>query len=195
MKKLILLLIAILLPLKVYSYEVNVHRSIAGYAMDSSNIKQYLLNNLGIRLNEDIFKADIFQSKSAREWIKAGSDWEDSNFDQSWLNHFYDPTTGMGLNSSGTTWGQPSLVWGKYYSVNLWNWHVTRDAFYNALTATGRGSRENYYAKLFEGLGHVIHLVHDLAVPAHVRNDPHGAPIVQYDMYEAYTKKVLPERV
>ncbi|MBA4373428.1 MAG: hypothetical protein C0402_11285 [Thermodesulfovibrio sp.] len=37
-------------------------------------------------------------------------------------------------------------------------------------------------------MGQIIHLAHDLAVPAHVRNDPHGASVVNYDMYEAYTK-------
>ena len=187
MKKIIGFIVILLMPMTSLGYEVTVHKEITKYAIALSSIEQYLLNDLGIILTQNKFKSNIFLSETARNWIIDGSNWEDNDVTQSWLNHFYDPTTGLGLNGSGITWGQPSLVWGKDYYGNLWNWYSTRNAFYNALTNSSPDLREFYFAKLFRGLGQVMHLVQDLAVPAHVRNDPHGAPIVQYDMYEAYT--------
>jgi len=33
--------------------------------------------------------------------------------------------------------------------------------------------RENYFARTFKGLGHQMHLIQDMSVPEHVRNDGH----------------------
>lgn len=196
MKKIIGFVLLLLIPITSLGYEVNVHKEITKNAIASSSIEQYLLNNLNITLKKDKFASDIFRSETAEDWMKDGSDWEDSDATQSWLNHFYDPTTeqgltGPGLNGSVTTWGQPSLVWGKDYVANLWNWHWARDAYYNALTNADAGLRDFYNAKFFRSLGQVMHLVQDLASPAHVRNDPHGAPGVHSDMYEIYTRDAV----
>jgi len=199
MKKILIIIMLTLMPLNALCYEINVHKRIADKAIESSNIGQYLLNNLGIQLFKDKFKADIIYNYTAQEWIDAGSQWEDADLATRWLNHFYDPKTGNGLSISGTVLGQSSLVWGKDYYANLWSWKWTRDAYYDALTVTNPSPRNFYFAQLFRGLGQVIHLVHDLAVPSHVRNDPHNAPILglPYDLYEYYTKgtevlKMLP---
>jgi hypothetical protein len=50
-------------------------------------------------------------------------------------------------------------------------WGDARDYYYWALTATSGTDRETYFAKTFQALGQVSHLLQDMAVPAHVRND------------------------
>src|SRR3990172_7950744 len=42
-----------------------------------------------------------------------------------------------------------------------------------ALTSPTDTERQANFAKTFKGLGHLIHLIQDVAQPAHVRNDAH----------------------
>ena len=51
------------------------------------------------------------------------------------------------------------------------NWDDAREYFKLALTESNKTLRENYFAKTFQSIGQVIHLLEDMAVPAHVRND------------------------
>jgi hypothetical protein len=50
-------------------------------------------------------------------------------------------------------------------------WDNARKYFYSALTSPGKAIREDSYAKTFQAVGQVMHLLQDMAVPAHVRND------------------------
>ncbi len=54
------------------------------------------------------------------------------------------------------------------------NWDNARIYYFKALTRispTGATGRETAFAQTFQALGQVIHLLEDMAVPAHVRND------------------------
>ena len=57
------------------------------------------------------------------------------------------------------------------------NWDVARDYYYRALTSTTNlqppfpPGRDYYFAHTFQYLGNILHLLQDMAVPAHVRND------------------------
>ena len=51
------------------------------------------------------------------------------------------------------------------------NWWVARNQFFHALTVEDPVQREKYLAETFRTLGYVIHLLQDVAVPAHTRND------------------------
>ncbi|WP_084813710.1 PD40 domain-containing protein [Desulfogranum japonicum] len=51
------------------------------------------------------------------------------------------------------------------------NWFVARKLFYSALTAENAQQREELLAETFRTLGYVLHLLQDMAVPAHTRND------------------------
>jgi hypothetical protein len=197
MKKLFIIILLISMPLDAPCYETNVHWKIADYAIASSQTEQYLLNNLGIKLFKDKFKADIIYNYTAQEWIEKGSQWEDDIIGASanlrFMNHFYDPTTGKGLNVDGVPVGDAvsSLIWGRSHVNNLFNWTRARNRYYTALTTINPTDRNATFAYLFRSLGQLIHLVHDKAVPAHVRNDGHfpaNYPIYQRDMYEKYTK-------
>ena len=63
------------------------------------------------------------------------------------------------------------------------------------LTASSRTMRDQFTARLFRTLGHVLHLVEDMAQPQHTRNDPHAGcmsaldPIVGgHSWYEHYVE-------
>lgn len=51
------------------------------------------------------------------------------------------------------------------------NWDVARNFLYRSLTEQDPVLRESYLAQTFYTLGYVLHLLQDVAVPAHTRND------------------------
>jgi hypothetical protein len=55
-----------------------------------------------------------------------------------------------------------------------WSWPKVREYFYTALTSSEEAERDEYFAMTFRGVGHQMHLLEDMAVPEHVRNDGHG---------------------
>lgn len=176
MKKIFFMMIILIsIPCKAFTYETNVHMQITKRAISLSTIEQYLSKNLNISLS-DKFSNGI-NRRPASEWLELGSNWEDNA--PRWLNHFYDPTTGKGLNPCPTLLCTPSIQWGKYNSANAWSWKWARDSYYKALTDAKPSYREIYFSYVFRSLGQIIHLVQDLAVPAHVRNDAHPYPYLE----------------
>ena len=76
---------------------------------------------------------------------------------------------------SSATWGtkytspnqkEPSLT-----TKNDMDWDIARAAYFDALTKGTSAERDQHLAKTFQVLGQVVHLVQDVAVPAHVRDD------------------------
>ena len=57
------------------------------------------------------------------------------------------------------------------YPYNYFAWPDTREYFYNALTAETEEERDHYFALMFFSLGHNLHILEDMGVPAHTRND------------------------
>lgn len=57
------------------------------------------------------------------------------------------------------------------YPYNYFAWPDTRDYFYKALTAKTAEERGHNFAMTFFSLGHSLHILEDMAVPAHTRND------------------------
>lgn len=98
-----------------------------------------------------------------------------------WINHFHDPvqpwnTAGLWIpgSSSSVIWAQlargaqnslPTLFTGAY------SWHDARAYYREALTGATAVVREEALSKTFRALGQVMHLVADVAVPNHSRND------------------------
>ncbi len=56
-------------------------------------------------------------------------------------------------------------------SSSPYTWDRARDYYYKALTLATAEDREIYLAWTFQTVGHVMHLLEDMAVPAHTRND------------------------
>ena len=129
-----------------------------------------------------------FINKNYRDLIEAGTILEDAiwpntvYFDGRFVNHFYD------AQISGN--GSKGLVYKgiRFLSADLWALRgidtVNRHNLYsytNALEYFKKGfmesnpaTRRKYQAKMLVSVGHLMHMVNDMSVPAHVRADPHA---------------------
>lgn len=140
-------------------------------------------------------------TRTILKWIKAGSNIEDEDISLlksiRSRHHFHDPIHNAGLDnktdhpnySSLFAWvtdiytdafdvtGQSALVWAiegiaeqePTGSANCWTF--ARDGFYQALTSRNKSWREEWLAMTFLDLGCVLHMIEDMGVPAHTRND------------------------
>ncbi|MBU2416696.1 hypothetical protein KKA89_01745, partial [Patescibacteria group bacterium] len=90
-----------------------------------------------------------------QNWIVEGSIAEDT--DPRYLNHYYDPTTGQGLNGgiSAKQWAQVQGSISGDYSEK----------------AILENYKQGNYKRAYQGVGHILHLIQDMSVPAHTRND------------------------
>jgi hypothetical protein len=127
------------------------------------------------------------------EWLRQGSLLEDDPPCRAGY-HFHNPlkpftTSGvtnqgfvvrLGCSDSGFQPPKSSVTWGTGFASptargpvtgNPYDWDAARQAFLNGLTLGTPEAREAELARTFEALGHLLHLVQDLAVPAHARND------------------------
>jgi hypothetical protein len=127
----------------------------------------------------------------------AGTDWEMfTNVGRS-NNHFHNPLkdwpsaglydsysitspfntiTHYVVGQSALWWAQDPAKQGAFRgnpSEWDWSWQTVRDYFYKGLTSKTETERQEYFARTFRGVGHQMHLIQDMAVPAHVRNDSH----------------------
>jgi len=98
------------------------------------------------------------------KWIQKGAIEEDSPAMRC-VNHFYDPTTGKPIVIGADTsleWAHNSVGQSVPAMGGDFTWEQAKYAYID-------GDEQ----KAFESLGHVVHLVEDMAVPAHVRGDHH----------------------
>jgi len=107
-----------------------------------------------------------------------GSELEDE--DVRALNHFHEPISNTGLDDWSVVppyhWtGNSNLAWASGdVASNQYSWPKARAAYHAALVAKAPSEREQLFTAAFRTLGHVLHLIEDLAVPAHTRNDMKG---------------------
>lgn len=117
------------------------------------------------------------------------------------LFHFYDPAPGhfdpLNIKDVPVPYSAPDWaladsllpVAGQSYSLE-----DAKDYFDKALTSTSKTDRESAFGGLFLTLGHVIHLLQDVAQPQHVRNDMHcDADICKHGelvLQEVFNKKL-----
>jgi len=116
--------------------------------------------------------AEIYNSNNGRKltgqeigWLKQGSIEEDKA--PRWLNHFYNPQMNQGLWNFPTAknWSQnPALQ-----SVYLESISGGNQTWQKAISSFAEGDEK----AAFVALGHVLHLLEDMTVPAHTRLDPH----------------------
>jgi hypothetical protein len=74
----------------------------------------------------------------------------------------------------------------------FYSWNDVRGYFYDALTAPDQITKERKLAETFRGLGQLMHLVQDMSVPEHTRDDGHyiGSTglATHYEQWVARTK-------
>jgi len=160
------------------------------FAYDSNNVHPYI-NEEAVRtsLRFDAFlksigyskgvvdSIGIHSSKKIFEYFRAGGSKEDEPLNRT-FNHFHNPLrpwTAAGLGGTRA----PSISWVLHQNilgVKDRSWAKARATFYEGLTLSRRDFREMRLAYSFQALGQVMHLLSDVSVPAHVRNDPHVMP-------------------
>jgi hypothetical protein len=109
--------------------------------------------------------------RSLVEWIEQGARAEDDT--PRYLQHFHDPlrtwdTSGLGLVPrfrSSIQWAQDA--------EQEWSWGRARNECVVGLSGEQPLDRDVALARTFRALGQLVHLVQDVASPAHTRNDPH----------------------
>ncbi len=122
-------------------------------------------------------QSDIKLSPTAIEQIIAGSQAEDMPASRS-LNHFYNPLSGAGLTVEGLKVGYPTSEWAVNKNEQAEPLFGGSFTWPEALAAKQAGDE----AKAYAALGHILHLLEDMGMPAHTRNDQH----VNGDGFEAW---------
>ncbi|MFA5175272.1 MAG: hypothetical protein WC430_02490, partial [Patescibacteria group bacterium] len=155
----ILICLGIFFAENVFCYDTNIaHPGIAEIAA-----KVYNQN----------FEQDLTDEEIG--WIKQGAMEEDTP--TRWMNHFYDPVYEKGLVFGGMTYSS-AKNWAVSPFVQT-NYAFGDKSWQRAIDDLKKGNRES----AFKELGHTLHLIADMSVPAHTRNDVHLG-----DFYEKFVK-------
>ena len=196
----VLLTVFILTPFNfIFAYEVNTHEALTGKIVEIYN-KHY--------------EPKITQEQA--RWIINGAIKEDTV--PRWINHFYDPIYKSGWSGEkqsdvpqdtvkklskifiSTSDAVSSLNWLRNENLqDKYSLYEGNQTYNRALSAyaysmglqNGFISEAYDYASFgnaFKALGHTLHLLEDLGVPAHTRNDTHADVIGTNDNGEPYEK-------
>ena len=170
MRRVLLIVCVLLLPLQVESYEIATHEEMTrvsgGRAVADRVLKEDLGRVEGLR--------STVQGRRLEEWLVQGGARED-NFPR-FLNHFHNPLASTWSQAGlGGSIGQSSILWAQNrdQSAPAWSWQDVRQYLFEALTKPSSDERDKSLGGTLEGLGRQVHLVQDSASPAHSRNDPH----------------------
>jgi hypothetical protein len=175
-------------PIEVFSWDDDTtHETMSIKAAEHSILNGDYLKDIGL-LNglEETFSSTYIEvttnynaTLAIKDWIGKGAIEEDSGdiLTAYYYNHFHNPLASSWDQAGLSTWypginGESSILWAQDAS-NPWSWQKVREYFRLALTSETLNERNEYFAKTFKGVGHLIHLIQDAAQPAHVRNDPH----------------------
>jgi hypothetical protein len=133
-------------------------------------------------------------TRSILECMREGSKLEDALIRQARSqHHFHDPIRNAGLDNrtdypdwegaptrlspfdlrgeSGLFWIRTGTSSTGYPKNNLDTWEEARIKFYESLRSSSASVREQCLAETFLALGHILHMIEDMGVPAHARND------------------------
>ncbi|HEY4642152.1 MAG TPA: hypothetical protein VII75_12470, partial [Thermoanaerobaculia bacterium] len=199
MKRITILLLAILLiPAgSALAYDPTlVHPSMAKHALINAKTQRDFLKPLGLS------DSKTYDGKLLSAWLAAGAHDEDGllPFPRS-LNHFYDPVHDKQLRHRFfpffcfyTPLGERAPNWGTNSTLNVYDVANAKQEYLTSLTAQTPDLRDKSTAKLFLDLGHIVHLIQDMAQPEHTRNDQHmygESPLEPGSIYELFTQRIL----
>jgi hypothetical protein len=188
-----------------FALKERTHELLNGYiarsGLNGFNLTAYLKDT--ILLKDGINETLTYAGKSRRvyQWLEEGGRREDKPFEE-WYRytdnynpaygrfycHFHNPLKELPVAGLWSIY--PSAIAWAFRPVGCqgdtgnYSWHDVRQCFYTALTSQNKITREENLAKTFRGLGQLMHLVQDMSVPEHVRNDGHVI-----EMYEDWLDK------
>jgi len=181
MKKLLLIFIILIniWPTSSQAFDnETTHKYLTEHAIAISNSinTRFLQDKLGMIDGS----ATFVNRRSLSDWLQYGAEAEDFGMIRS-SNHFHNPVRDWNVSGVRDFIGTPhsNILWATNYSSpteksltdNEWNWDKARGYYYAYLTATTKIERESNFSKSLQALGQVIHLLQDMAVPAHTRDD------------------------
>ena len=168
--------------------DVETHRglnkSISRNTINGFSLNRQLLDNLGFSSGVET----EFKNSTVWELIRDGGRYEDK---PEWTmpyvrsaNHFHDPLVPLddagftGILGSGFLRGNSALLWSQKAAGTQWpggnySWLDVRGYFLDGLRGSTKAMRDYYFAETFRGLGQLMHLVQDMSVPEHTRDDGH----------------------
>ena len=166
----------------IFALETDTHRAInlkiATYMMNGFSLNQHLKSNLGFSQGID----ETLDGRRVDVWLELGGLYEDKPpltipYTRS-MNHFHNPLKTWDISGFKGTF-QSSVIWvqdqGTFGSLwgGDWSWKKARTSFYKGLTGAIKADRDTNFADTFRSLGQVMHLVQDVSVPSHTRDDAH----------------------
>ncbi len=175
----------------------NINEFIADNEMNGFNFDSYLKSNLGFSKGKDETLKSGKKTKKILNLLGDGGEMEDDTIARS-TKHFHNPLENN-LADAGLWGGESAVLWAQYpigYQSTQgrdYSWHDTRDYFIKALISESEDDKQEYFSKTFMGIGHLMHLVTDMSVPEHTRDDAHvlgAAKLVTH--YEQWVKKNIP---
>ncbi|SPD74468.1 hypothetical protein PITCH_A230154 [uncultured Desulfobacterium sp.] len=190
-----LIMMSMCMPITSEGYDFDtVHPEINMNAVSQSKLDYILKNRCGFF---DGITTDL-DGRAIREWVREGGRMEDQP-EKRGVNHFHDPLEDWDdAGLSIVPFSLSSFLWAAqfnqapiYYSGGVsHSWFDARNSFWLGLTSKTETERETNFAECFQNIGHVMHLVSDLSVPAHVRDDSHYPdwPLKDPDPYELWTE-------
>ncbi|MDW7773303.1 MAG: hypothetical protein SCH71_10475 [Desulfobulbaceae bacterium] len=176
--------------LLVLGYNEGYESFITGYneknALENLSIIEWIAKG-GVREDDSLEKCDQKKTRAANHFHDPTKEWSNAYFDHLANGSYFsaygiEPKSallwGLGYDSNGNSYQnfKDNIPEGETIIAD-WSWKRARDSFYNSLTAVDQSTRENNFADSLRALGQVAHLVQDMAVPAHTRNDAHIFPL------------------
>ncbi|PYM17816.1 MAG: hypothetical protein DMD78_29130 [Candidatus Rokuibacteriota bacterium] len=180
------MLIVLVIPIVSSAYDdQDTHPRLTRLAFRNSSIDAVLKIELGLPDGA----ATALEEFPPVFWAELGATHEDSISFCNASNHFHNalkpfPAAAVsdvaGVSRICSRPPQSSVVWGTRFRSptdkgpavgNVYDWDSTRFSYLKALTLESTDERQEALADTFFSLGHVMHLIQDLAQPAHVRND------------------------
>ncbi|MFH2047592.1 MAG: hypothetical protein ABIK92_20885 [Pseudomonadota bacterium] len=167
--------------------EVDTHKAINKYIagkniiLNGFSLHQYLQIQLGMQNGTD----EYINSKQVFDLLGDGGVYEDKP--GGWCipywrsrNHFHNPIDNRGFSGwwdTGFLSGMSIIDWAlqplNSQYCGYYSWNDARSYYFKALTDPDKDTREINFAKTFRALGQIMHLVQDVSVPEHTRNDRH----------------------
>jgi hypothetical protein len=181
--------------MNVFGWGGKTHKKITEYSWRKSEKLGNAMFLLRLNFDKGMLNERLNDGSTVKnpdEWLQYGAEHEDdtndltgsipdrSNF------HFHNPLKAwseaglsdihIGASGSSILWAQdsPLQAFISNDEKKARTWYVARDYFHKGLIEfVDLDKRIAYFVEMFKTLGNQVHLIQDMAVPDHVRNDSH----------------------